>query len=421
MSRSSPQRIGRCHRYGQKFDVVVVNFLNKKNAADLRVYQLLDEKFRLFDGVFGASDEVLGAVESGVDFEKRIAGIYQQRRTTEQIQFEFDQLQRDLEAEISTGQRDAREKLLDNFDQDVAEKVRVDSTTMLDRFNDQLWRLTRHVLADHASFATDGFSFMLHTNPFPGETINRGPYRMAKGVEDANTYRVGHPLAQRVLARARELKPEPADVVFDYAGSGKNIAILEPLRGRSGWLACAHVSMSALESEDQLVFAAVSDDGEAVDQAQCRRLFDLPAEAGPLRRVPEAIAAQLDRTLASHRQGPHAEMTARDGTWFDAEMDKLDRWAEDRRDSLKAELADMDEALKEDRKQARFAPTLPEKLERQRAARKLEEKREEAWRAYDDASRDIDRQKDELLDEIGRRLEQRVEQMPLFTLRWRLR
>ena len=52
------QRIGRCHRYGQKYDVVVVNFLNKANAADVRVYQLLAEKFKLFDGVFGASDEV---------------------------------------------------------------------------------------------------------------------------------------------------------------------------------------------------------------------------------------------------------------------------------------------------------------------------------------------------------------------------
>ena len=71
------QRIGRCHRYGQKHDVVVVNFLNRKNEADQRVYQLLSEKFQLFEGVFGASDEVLGAIESGVDFEKRIAGIYQ--------------------------------------------------------------------------------------------------------------------------------------------------------------------------------------------------------------------------------------------------------------------------------------------------------------------------------------------------------
>jgi len=254
----------------------------------------------------------------------------------------------------------------------------------------------------------------------PGKTINPGPYRMAKGVEDANTYRVGHPLAQRVLARARELAPEPADVVLDYAGSGKNIAILEPLRGRSGWLACARVSMSALESEDQLVFAGVADDGEAMDQAQCRRLFDLPVDAGAPHRVPDAVAAGLDHTLTADRQMLLAEMTARDGRSFDTEMDKLDRWAEDRRDSLKAELADMDEALKEAKKQARFAPTLPEKLERQRAARKLEEKREEAWRAYDEASRDIDRQKNELLDEIGRRLEQRVEQTPLFTMCWRL-
>jgi adenine-specific DNA-methyltransferase len=48
------QRIGRCHRYGQAHDVVVVNFLNQKNAADQRVFQLLSEKFSLFEGVFGA-------------------------------------------------------------------------------------------------------------------------------------------------------------------------------------------------------------------------------------------------------------------------------------------------------------------------------------------------------------------------------
>jgi SNF2 family DNA or RNA helicase len=146
------QRIGRCHRYGQQFDVVVVNFLNKKNAADLRVYQLLDEKFRLFNGVFGASDEVLGAVESGVDFEKRIATIYQKCRTPEQIQFEFDALQQDLEAEIAEGQRDAREKLLNNFDQDVVEKVRIQSRDYLDRFEERLWRITRYLLAPYAHF-----------------------------------------------------------------------------------------------------------------------------------------------------------------------------------------------------------------------------------------------------------------------------
>jgi SNF2 family DNA or RNA helicase len=110
------QRIGRCHRYGQKFDVVVVNFLNRKNAADVRVYQLLREKFQLFDGVFGASDDVLGAIENGVDFEKRIAGIYQTCRTPQQIEFEFDQLQKELETDIAAGREDVtreRDRVLD--------------------------------------------------------------------------------------------------------------------------------------------------------------------------------------------------------------------------------------------------------------------------------------------------------------------
>lgn len=412
------QRIGRCHRYGQRFDVVVVNFINKNNAADQRVYQLLDEKFRLFNGVFGTSDEVLGAVESGVDFEKRIAAIYQKCRTPEQIQFEFDQLQRELEADISAGQRDAREKLLDNFDQEVVERVRIQSHDLLDRFNEQLWRLTRFLLSDYASFQDIGYCFTLHTNPFPGESIHPGPYRMGKSVEDANTYRIGHPLAQRVLQRGMALSPSPAEVTFDLSGSGKNITILAPFRGKSGWLSCSRLTMSALETEDQLILCAMTDDRDIIDDSQCRRFFDLQAVEGSECTVPKPTADRLEHELVRRRQELIDEMTGRNGRWFDTEMDKLDKWAEDRRNSLKVELAELDESLKEAKKAARLAPTLPDKLERQRAVRTLETKRDEAWRVYDQASRDVDRQKDALLDEISRRLEQRVEQEVLFSLRW---
>jgi ERCC4-related helicase len=412
------QRIGRCHRYGQKFDVVVVNFLNKKNAADKRVYDLLAEKFKLFSGVFGASDEVLGAIESGVDFEKRIASIYQKCRTTEQIQFEFDQLQHELETDIAAGQRDAREKLLDNFDQEVVEKVRVDTRNILDRFNEQLWQLTQHLLAQFAGFDEDGFSFMLNSNPFPGEKIHPGPYRMGKVVEDANTYRVGHPLAQRVLDRGKALTPSPAEVHFQYSGSGKKIAALEPLVGKKGWLSCSRMTVSALETEDVIVFSAFSEDGGSLDDVQCRRLFDLPAGVGSGCAVPATFSSTLDSAQTQRRQTLLDETTSRNGRWFETEIEKLDRWAEDRRSSLKAELDELDEAFKDAKKAARLAPTLPEKLERQRAARTLETKREEAWRAYDEASRDIDRQKDSLLDEVSHRLEQQINEERLFTLRW---
>ena len=94
------QRIGRCHRYGQKIDVTVVNMLNRRNRAEQRVYQLLDQKFRLFSGVFGASDEVLGAIESGIDFERKVVEAVQRGRTDIEIEAEFKQLEEELEAQI---------------------------------------------------------------------------------------------------------------------------------------------------------------------------------------------------------------------------------------------------------------------------------------------------------------------------------
>lgn len=91
---------------------------------------------------------------------------------------------------------------------------------------------------------------------------------MAKAAEEANLYRVGHPLAQRLIDRAKALAmPAAADVTFQYTGSGKNIAILQPFIGSSGWLRCARLTMTALEAEDALVFVARSDDGRQLDAA----------------------------------------------------------------------------------------------------------------------------------------------------------
>ncbi|MBX3406688.1 MAG: DEAD/DEAH box helicase [Phycisphaeraceae bacterium] len=417
------QRIGRCHRYGQKFDVVVVNFINKANAADQRVYELLEQKFKLFTGVFGSSDEVLGAVESGVDFEKRIAAIYQKCRTPEQINFEFDQLQKELETDIAAGQRDAREKLLDNFDQEVVEKVRIQTSGVLDRFNDDLWRLTRHILQDAADFDDATLSFTLRRNPFPkhpGETINPGPYRMGKNVADANTYRVGHPLAQRVLEHARSLDLPIAEVAFDLSNSRRKIAVLEQLKGASGWLQCTRLTLTALETEDVLMLAGVTDAGASLDDTQCRRLFDLPAITAGNTTMSQSQVQSLAAGIAARKAEIIDETSVRNGRYFDIEIDKLDKWADDRRASLKAALDEVDEALKDAKKSARNAPNLPEKLERQRAVRTLEEKRDRVWRDYDSAAREIDRQKDALLDDIGRRLDQTIDEQPLFSLRWSL-
>ena len=418
------QRIGRCHRYGQKHDVVVVNFLNKKNAADQRVYQLLDEKFKLFSGVFGASDEVLGSIESGIDFEKRIADIYQKCRTEEQIQFNFDQLQQEMEIQIDERIKQTRQKLLENFDEEVHEKLRVndrESNDVKNKFDQWLWELTRFYLQPYAKFEDGELGFTLIKNPFPGEQIHPGPYRSGKNVEDANLYRLGHPLAQRIIEQCKAFTPDSMALTFDYSHSGKKISILEPLVGKSGFMRVICQTITALETEDFVFLSAICDDGNPVDAPQCRRFFSLGALEQPSSApVPNSLRARLEEMLRLQQNETAAKLTARHGSFFEIEMDKLDRWAEDHRKSLKTTLDELDLKIKEMRKEARSAPNLPTKLELQRQVRQLEEKRNAAWRDYDAAAQQVELRKDGLLDEISQRLNQQTSRQELFCIRWHL-
>lgn len=106
------QRIGRCHRYGQKYDVVAINLLNTDNEADKRVYEILSRKFELFDGVFGASDVALGALESGLSFEKTVLDIYQKCNTTNDFTAAFDKLNKQLDKSTSAQMTQLRTILL---------------------------------------------------------------------------------------------------------------------------------------------------------------------------------------------------------------------------------------------------------------------------------------------------------------------
>ena len=106
------QRIGRCHRYGQNHDVVAINLLNTDNEADRRVYDILSKKFELFEGVFGASDVALGALESGISFEKRILDIYQNCKNITAVRKAFAELNRQLDVKKNAHAAELRSILL---------------------------------------------------------------------------------------------------------------------------------------------------------------------------------------------------------------------------------------------------------------------------------------------------------------------
>lgn len=243
------QRIGRCHRYGQKFDVVVVNFVDRSNEADARVYELLSQKFQLFEGVFGASDEVLGAIGSGVDFERRIAEIYQNCREPEEIKSSFEQLQLDLSGEINEAMVKTRQVLLENFDEEVQEKLRMradDSRNARNRFERMLMDLTRAELVHCAAFDDDGFDLRhIPTGIEHGGLtgIELGRYELPRRSGDAHLYRINHPLARWGIEQAKARVLDGARLVFDYNAYGSKISTLEAYRGKAGWLTVKLISV----------------------------------------------------------------------------------------------------------------------------------------------------------------------------------
>ena len=118
------QRIGRVHRFGQKHNVIVVNFSNKGNLAEERILELLTEKFQLFTSVFGASDEVLGQIEDGLDFEKMIASILDNCKTAEEIDEAFKELEERYSKQINREMKKTRAKVFDNLDPKVRDKLK---------------------------------------------------------------------------------------------------------------------------------------------------------------------------------------------------------------------------------------------------------------------------------------------------------
>ena len=421
------QRIGRCHRYGQKHDVVVVNFINRKNAADQRVFELLSEKFQLFEGVFGASDEVLGAIESGVDFEKRIAAIYQNCRKPEEIATAFNQLQLELSLEINESMTRTRQQLLENFDDEVREKLKVRdeaSRAYLNRYERLLMQLTRHELDGQAEFLGDA-SFRLTANPFPQQAavIPMGLYELPRRSGEAHLYRLNHPLAEALIANAKSRDLPAAEIHFDYGHHDGKVTTLEPLIGKTGWLALSSFSVEALDqAEDHLIISAVTDDGQTLDEEVAQRLLTLPCSSAP-HPLPQGKCG-IQPTLKTLTQARQANIerviSGRNARFFAAEADKLDGWADDLKMGLEREIKEIDRQIKEVRRAATTALTLEEKLAGQKQIKALEAQRNQKRRSLFDAQDQVDKQREELIAVIEGKLNQATTLQPLFMLRWNL-
>ena len=401
------QRIGRCHRYGQKHDVVVINFLNERNEADRRVLELLTEKFSLFNGVFGASDEVLGSIESGVDFEKRILRIYQQCRTAEEIDAAFRTLQAEMDEQIQTRLDDTRRALFEHFDEDVHQRLRLqlaDTQAQLDRVGRRFWSLTRFMLDGRARFDDVSLAFDLE-HP-PRSDILKGRYHLiskshpkpgtgadADGGETQSVflYRLSHPLGEHVVGGAKALVTPPVRIIFDVTNHPTRLHVIEALRGKTGYLTLTRLSIDSYEREEYLLFSGFDETGLSLDQETMEKLFgcagQIVADSDGEGTVPAAVRQRLDGDSERHSRATVSRSLEQNNTHFNEAREKLERWADDMVLSAEKALLDTKEQIKALRRQARQAVTLSEQHEIQEKIQKLERRqrrqRQEIFKAED--------------------------------------
>lgn len=422
------QRIGRCHRYGQRHDVVVINFLNERNEADARVLQLLTEKFRLFDGIFGASDEVLGALESGIDFEKRILAIYQQCRTPDEIDAAFRALQVELDEQIQSRLADTRRQLLEHFDPDVHERLRLqlaDTQARLDRLGQRFWSLTRYMLVDAARFDDRALAFDLERPP--QESFPRGRYHLisksqptdaAKEGGDSFLYRLSHPLGEHVIQSAQTLDTPYGHVRFDLTSHPSRLSLVEALRGQSGHLTLRRLTVESYEAEEYLLFSGITDNGRPLDQETMEKLFLCGATWDDDGSVPKAVDAQLAADAERHSAATISRSLEANNKHFQEARERLERWADDLVHSAEKALDDTKEQIKALRRDARQATTLTEQHGVQARISTLERQqrrqRQEIFKVEDE----IMTKRDQLVDQLEKRLAGRTTVDALFTIRW---
>jgi superfamily II DNA or RNA helicase len=396
------QRIGRCHRYGQTRDVLVVNFLNRQNAADARLYDLLSQKLALFDGVFGSSDEILGALGSGIDFEKRVLDIYQSCRSSEEIDRAFSTLRNELDGRIEARFAAARALLFERFDGEVRGKLRIAE------------RAAKEALARR-----EADEEALVESVFQGEDA---PLPPPESAPDEVRPRARRAKLARAAAEAVKARPQDAVSMLDVNARALPPG-LEQLAGREGWWFVYRFAHEGIVSEDRVAHLVLWSDGErfrALPQDAAEAFSRLPAREAKAGRggAVMPIGAAQEEALTSLSARLLADFQERTGEAFDESRERWDRSVED---ALAAHRRQVDEARAAWQK-ARAA--LDEKGELPlRDRRALLERAEREYRRRLDELRATESlrygEKDRAIAELKRRSEAKERRSMIATAYWR--
>src|SRR5690606_22184109 len=308
------------------------------------IFKLLDQKFKLFQGVFGASDTILGAIESGTDIETRIGEIFRRCRGDLEIEAEFQKLRVSLDDSLRIREEHSERMLLENTDSDVVRKIRLrkeKTEKRLDEIQERLLLLAKGELP-HTQFEDRHFQL--------GERCFCLDWKDAE-IRKCEHFQAENGFGAEVAETAATRSLGSAHLKFRYGLCKEQFSDLKVFIGKSGWMKVEAFSIESRQGLDHVVMAGICDFGEELDYRHCDRLLRVPCIETILAEPP--VLPELDERIKVSRFSLLSQAAQENDVFFQEETEKLDRWAEEQRLGLQDEIKEMDQEIKERKKAVR--------------------------------------------------------------------
>ncbi len=424
-------RIGRCHRYGQKFDVVVVNFLNTDSLADRKAYELLSDRFSLFDGMFGSSDTVLGSLETGSQLEKKIARIMRTCRTEEEIESAFNTLQKECETSVKSQMATARQALFENMDSKVIERFQVRIGRVqnrLDHRTELFWKLLKYYYRDKYWFDDTLFSFgFLGSKEAFYQLGTRRKPLSTEAILDTKRSKITQPIpinpsdstTQMIYKKIKAEKLPPVRLEFHLSKECQEKYTDLLRESRSGWLRFDIVSLDGFTQSDELVYTICDASGQLLPSEFAQSLMESDAVVSnqSYRNCP--FVSELETTLNRQVLELTQQMEQKGQAFFEEETVRIDRYTSDLQLALELELRRLSKRLELVHAMYKKAKEFAEKIRLQKEKSAIEKEKHEKTRRMFDRQDELRQNRDRLIEALTAQITGTKSAIsPVFIIEW---
>ncbi len=391
------QRIGRCHRFGQKNDVIVINFLNEQNQIDARIYELLTSKFKLFDDVFGSSDEVLGKLDSESNFEREIFNIYNTCRTPKEIDEAFEELQSKFKVDISNEMKRTRELLIDNFDEDlqsIFDALLEDAKIKIKEIEEKFWRLCTFTFENYAEFRNYSFAITKRNQLLP-----LGSYIIADSNREKINLHFNDKSGESIVNYCKNITL-PSSAIFNLSSYKYQINELKKMIGKRGIVSFGKVVIDSFEKEEYLILSGRMEDGTYLDQETILKLFRLESRDSDVSIKCTEVLSTLRSDFKANADSITNKSIEKNNIILQQEIRKIDDWANDKIAGIELRVEILREQRKQLQKDADYTANSLEKIRLQNEIDKISKNIKKLWLELADNEDLVEKRRKEIVEKL---------------------